>query len=224
MLDRLFGGNLIFRLIAGVLVLVTALPVHEFAHAWMAERMGDMTARSQRRLSLNPLDHIDPIGALMILFLGFGFARPVPINSMNFRDRRKGIVLTSLAGPVSNILMATLMLILRKMVRMVWIVLGWRWLGGLDTILAMTVSINLSLAVFNLLPLPPLDGWHAVSQVLPPSVYWKVAAYEQQIMWVVLLLAMIGFLSGPISWFSNLLYSLINRLTFFMDLLIAIVR
>ena len=112
MLFRLFGGGdtaaIIQTLIARIIVLMTAIPVHEYAHAWAAEKMGDPTARYYRRLSLNPLDHIDPIGALMILLLGFGFARPVPVNSLNFNNRRVGTVVTSLAGPLSNVIMALL--------------------------------------------------------------------------------------------------------------------
>ena len=106
MFTSLFAGLTLQRLLARVIVLMTAIPVHEAAHAWAADKMGDPTARYYKRISLNPLDHIDPIGAVMILLFGFGFARPVPVNSMHFRDRDKGIIVTSLAGPFSNVLMA----------------------------------------------------------------------------------------------------------------------
>ena len=162
MLFRLFGGGdaatIIQTLIARVLVLMTAIPIHEYAHAWAAEKMGDSTARYYRRLSLNPFDHIDPIGALMLLVLGFGFARPVPINSMNFKNRTAGTVVSSLAGPASNILMALLCMIIAKLLRLGFYATGFTFLVGIFKVIMFMVQVNLSLAVFNLLPLPPLDG------------------------------------------------------------------
>ena len=115
MFTSLFAGLTLQRLLARVIVLMTAIPVHEAAHAWAADKMGDPTARYYKRISLNPLDHIDPIGAVMILLFGFGFARPVPVNSMHFRDRDKGIIVTSLAGPFSNVLMALVCLVVTKL-------------------------------------------------------------------------------------------------------------
>lgn len=216
MLRSLFGGLSFQMLLARIIVLMTAIPVHEFAHAWAAERMGDSTARYSRRLSLNPLDHIDPIGALMILLLGFGFARPVPINSMNFRDRTKGVVVTSLAGPVSNILMALLAMILTKLTLLLYAATGLRLLVGVFQVFGFMISVNLSLAVFNLLPIPPLDGWHALCPLLPRELYWRILPYEQQIIWVVLLLVFLGAFNGIISTFVGLLYRLLNLLTFFL--------
>ena len=213
-----------YRLLAGLIVLCTAIPVHEYAHAWMANQMGDSSARRLKRLSLNPLDHIDPIGALMILFLGFGFARPVPINSMNFRDRKKGIILTSLAGPASNILMALVFMILHKLLVILFAFLRISAPVVLIQILWFVVRINISLAVFNLIPIPPLDGWHALSQTLPSDVYWKIAPYEQYLVYFVLFLAMMGVLTGPISALSNIVYSLLDGMTFFLDVLYRIVR
>ena len=104
MFTSLFAGLTLQRLLARVIVLMTAIPVHEAAHAWAADKMGDPTARYYKRISLNPLDHIDPIGAVMILLFGFGFARPVPVNSMHFRDRDKGIIVTSLAAAAARLL------------------------------------------------------------------------------------------------------------------------
>lgn len=216
MLRSLFGGLSFQMLLARIIVLMTAIPVHEFAHAWAAEKMGDSTARYSRRLSLNPLDHIDPIGALMILLLGFGFARPVPINSMNFRDRTKGVVVTSLAGPVSNILMALLAMILTKLTLLLYAATGLRLLVGVFQVFGFMISVNLSLAVFNLLPIPPLDGWHALCPLLPRELYWKILPYEQQIIWVVLLLVFLGAFNGIISTFVGLLYRLLGMLTFFL--------
>lgn len=220
MLFRLFGGGdtstIIQTLIARIIVLMTAIPIHEYAHAWAAEKMGDSTARYYKRLSLNPLDHIDPIGALMILLLGVGFARPVPINSLNFKNRTAGTVITSLAGPASNVLMALFSLVAAKLIRLAFYATGLTLLVGVFQVFIFMVSINLSLAVFNLLPLPPLDGWHAISPLLPRELYWKIQPYEQQVVWIVLLLVWLGVLSPIIGFFTSLLYSFLNMITFFL--------
>ena len=220
MLFRLFGAHdtaaILQTLIARIIVLMTAIPIHEYAHAYAAEKMGDSTARYYRRLSLNPLDHIDPIGALMILFLGIGFARPVPINSMNFTDYKKGVVVTSLAGPFSNVLMALVSLIAAKLTILGYMATGMPFLVGIFRVFSFMVSINLSLAVFNLLPLPPLDGWHAICPFLPREFYWRVQPYEQQIVWIVLLLVWAGMLNGVIGFFVSILYILLDKITFFL--------
>lgn len=218
MLYRLFSGITFTTILARIIVLLTAIPVHEFAHAWAADRMGDPSARHRKRLTLNPLDHIDPVGALMILLLGFGFARPVPVNSMNFRDRRAGMVVTSLAGPFANILMALASMILAKLMLIPRRLLGGNVWGGAFNVFSMMVLINLSLAVFNLLPIPPLDGWHAASALMSPAAYWRIAPYERQIVWVVLILAATGFLSPIIGFFINPMFRLLDRLTFFVDI------
>ena len=220
MLFRLFGGGdtaaIIQTLIARIIVLMTAIPVHEYAHAWAAEKMGDPTARYYRRLSLNPLDHIDPIGALMILLLGFGFARPVPVNSLNFNNRRAGTVVTSLAGPLSNVIMALLSMLAAKLIALAYSVTHLGMLVGIFRVLLFMVSINLSLAVFNMLPMPPLDGWHAISPLLPRELYWKIQPYEHHIVWIVLLLVWMGVLDGIIGSAVSVLYVLLDKLTFFL--------
>lgn len=216
MFYRLFGGLSLQIILARLIVLMTAIPVHEFAHAWAAEKMGDSTARYSRRLSLNPLDHIDPIGALMILLIGIGFARPVPIDSRNFRNHRLGTIVTSLAGPFSNILMALVCLIVAKLLWLAYLATQLGFLAGIFQVVAFMVSVNLTLAVFNLLPVPPLDGWHAICPLLPREVYWKVAAYEHQIVWLVLILVWFGAFNGILGTFTGILYALLDAMTFFL--------
>ena len=216
MLYRLFAGMSLQVIIARVIVLMTAIPVHEFAHAYAAEKMGDSTARYNRRLSLNPFDHIDPLGALMILFLGFGFARPVPINTLNFRDRTKGIVVTSLAGPVSNILMALVCLVIAKLLRLAYALSGLTFIVGVFQVISFMVRINLMLAAFNLLPIPPLDGWNAICPLLPRELYWKIQPYEQQMVWLVLILVWVGALDGILGFITGGLYIIIDVLTSFL--------
>lgn len=216
MLYRLFGGLSLQIILARLIVLMTAIPVHEFAHAWAAEKMGDSTARYSRRLSLNPLDHIDPIGALMILLIGIGFARPVPIDSRNFRDHKMGTIVTSLAGPASNILMALVCMIVAKLLGKAYNATEFGFLVGIYLVVKFMVDVNLSLAVFNLLPIPPLDGWHAICPLLPRELYWKIAAYEHQIVWLVLILVMMGAFSGIIGISRSLLFVLLDRMTSFI--------
>ena len=152
----------------------------------------------------------------MLLLFGFGFARPVPINSANFRNRRAGVVVSSIAGPASNIVMALLAMLAAKLVAMAYYATGIYFLVGTFRVLLFMVSINLSLAVFNLLPLPPLDGWNAISPLLPRELYWKIQGHEQQLVWVVLLLVWLGALNGVIGFFVGILYTLLDKITFFL--------
>ena len=216
MFTSLFAGLTLQRLLARVIVLMTAIPVHDAAHAWAADKMGDPTARYYKRISLNPLDHIDPIGAVMILLFGFGFARPVPVNSMHFRDRDKGIIVTSLAGPFSNVLMALVCLVVTKLLLLAYYATGLDALAGVFGVFSYMVSVNLSLAVFNLIPLPPLDGYHAICPLLPRELYWKIQPYEQQMLWLIIILIGLGAFDGIIGFFVALLYRVIDAMTFFL--------
>jgi Zn-dependent protease len=152
------------RMIYYLLALVVSISIHEFSHAWSAHELGDSTARNQGRLTLNPVVHFDPIGALMILFMAFagwgiGWGKPVPVNPYNLRtDPRIGMGLTSAAGPFSNLVFATLAAIPLR--------LGWAMPGPLSTFLLVLVIVNIGLAVFNLIPLPPLDGFNVLQGLL----------------------------------------------------------
>ncbi|MBR6735522.1 MAG: site-2 protease family protein [Oscillospiraceae bacterium] len=214
----MFIPNLSFQtILARAVVLLTALPVHEAAHAWVAYKMGDNTARYRNRLTLNPFDHIDPIGAVMILLFGIGFARPVPVNYSAFYDRKKGIVATNLAGPLSNVFLAWIALILAKVMMVVYAFTHMRLANGAADVFLIMVSTNLSLAVFNLLPIPPLDGWHALQPFIPYQWAWKIQMYERQLVWGVLLLVWLGAFDGIIGMLVGILYRLVSAGTFFVD-------
>ncbi|MGM9927028.1 MAG: site-2 protease family protein [Bacillus sp. (in: firmicutes)] len=153
-----------------------AFTIHEFAHAFVAYKFGDPTAKNQGRLTLNPAQHIDPIGALFLLIAGFGWARPVPVNRYHFKNPRLAGVLVSLAGPVSNLLLAIIGFA---------VVYGTAAAGITDLpfyvsdFLRYLISINILLFVFNLLPLPPLDGYRIIEDLAPTNIRAKMTQYEQ---------------------------------------------
>jgi len=178
--------------------LVVAATVHEFAHAYVADRLGDPTPRSQGRLTLNPLAHLDLLGSLLILLAGFGWAKPVQINPMNFRDWRRDSILVAAAGPLANV---TLLFFLGVPYK-----LGLLELGGVgpDRLLLTTIRINAMLAVFNLVPVPPLDGSKILMGLLPPAQAVSYARLQPYGVLVLLLLVMTNVLTivlvGPIRW------------------------
>lgn len=146
--------------------LLIAITFHEYAHGWVADRLGDPTPGSRGRLSLNPIVHIDPFGLLMLAVVGFGWAKPVPVNPMYFRgDRRRGLLLVSLAGPVTNFLLAfaTGLFFWLNRIYLFGSVLG----GHLDMLLYFLLIYNVYLGLFNLLPVPPLDGSKILGSILP---------------------------------------------------------
>lgn len=206
-------------IVARLIVLFTAIPIHEYAHAYAADKMGDPTAKYRKRLTLNPFEHMDIVGALMLLFFGFGFAKAVPVNTLNFRDQKKGIIVTSLAGPLSNVILAFFCMLAYKILFISFALMPFKILSLVISILGFMVSTNLSLAVFNLLPIPPLDGWNVLCQFIPDRIYWKVASYQRELVFGVLLLVVLGVFDFPINFLSGILYFIIDKLTFFADFL-----
>ncbi len=150
-----------------IVALVIAITVHEFAHAWTATELGDPTSRNQGRLTLNPLAHLDPVGSLMIIFARFGWGKPVPVNPYMLRtDPTLGMALVSVAGPLSNVLTALLFAIPLRF----WLLpggLGSQATSMMGQMLFSIIVINLILAVFNMIPLAPLDGYKVALAVLP---------------------------------------------------------
>lgn len=177
--------------------LVVAATVHEFAHAYVADRLGDSTPRSQGRLTLNPLAHLDLVGSLLILVAGFGWAKPVQINPMNFRDWRRDTIMVAAAGPLANL---TLLFALGVPYKLGLLVFG----SGVDPLLLMTIRINAMLAIFNLLPVPPLDGSKILVGLLPGAQAVSYARLQPYGVLILLLLVMTNVLARvllpPIRW------------------------
>ena len=154
-----------------IIPLLYSIIIHELAHGWVADKMGDSTARWLGRLNLDPRKHLDPIGTLMLFIFGFGWAKPVPVNFANLHDQRKGLILVSAAGIVANILLAFLSLFLLQL-------LNPAPFGAISTFLIYMAQINIMLAAFNLIPLPPLDGSKILMGFAPPRFQYTLAQIE----------------------------------------------
>ncbi len=194
-------GNILLYLLAIPAILVS-LSFHELAHAYVSYRQGDPTAKNMGRLSLNPLKHLDPLGTLMLVIsmfsgFGFGWAKPVPINPRYYRNMKRGTILVSLAGPLSNLLLAFLFsfpmaaiaiaagsgLKISEIYNSSYSIYfsGYSFQAVIYNISRFFYMINIGLAVFNIIPIPPLDGSKILSAVLPDRQYFKLMQYEQYI-------------------------------------------
>lgn len=179
------------RILTWIPAVLIALTFHEYAHAWMATRLGDRTARNAGRLTLNPVPHLDPIGTLLLFVVGFGWAKPVPVNPYNLRgDIKQGLMLVSLAGPGANLLLAFIgTVVLGVSMGMVGFAAGID--SPLGNILQAVILVNLILAFFNLLPIPPLDGSKILAGLLPGRQEW-LYSLEQYGIIILLVLVFTG--------------------------------
>ncbi len=203
--------DLIVNLMVRVFVIFCVLPIHEFAHAFVSHKLGDDTARLKGRMTTNPLAHIDPIGALMIILAGFGYAKAVPVNIRNFKNRKLYMAVTAFAGPVSNVIMSLIFMFFAFLVQMKMVITDGSFAYYIVVFLLTAAQINISLAVFNLLPIPPLDGSRIFSLIIPDKYYYTIMQYERYIIYGVLALVFLGVLDGPINFLSGMLFDLIYK-------------
>ncbi len=221
------SDQIIYALIAAGIMLLVGFPVHEFCHAWAAFRLGDSTARWQGRLTLNPRVHFDPIGGTMLLITAllssgtwfFGYARPTPVNPMNLEGGRRGEALVAAAGPLSNLVMAAIVAIPLRLSGWIFEQGGFLFIDPPDFVAGLPeraqemivlvpfyfLMINIFLFIFNLLPVPPLDGWKVLGGLVPSNVAWQMRDLEQRyamyipIVFLVLILFAGGRIIGPIA-------------------------
>ena len=217
----------IMQFLVRMFIILLILPLHEFAHAWTAHKLGDDTASYQGRLTLNPLAHVDPIGALLLLLTGFGWAKPVPIDPTRFNRKhsiRFGMAVTAAAGPISNLIAAAVgMIVLRFYTVSSMYQQYLQDYISLDAVsnapeiaynfIYYFVIINIGLAVFNLIPVPPLDGSKIIGYVTPVSVDRWFARNQQIVRIVFLVLVFTGLLGYPLSWLSTQVFRFLHWAT-----------
>lgn len=198
---------------ARILTVFLILPLHECAHAWVAKKMGDDTASLSGRITVNPLAHIDIIGCILIVLTGFGWAKPVPINPSRMKDSRLGITLTALAGPVSNLLAAFVMMVVLQILYGLGVFELSTNMYYLFLLLKFFVQVNIGLAVFNLIPIPPLDGDKVLSYFTPWKYKMWMQQHQQIISIVFLIILVTGILSTPLGWIDSKIYTFFYNIT-----------
>ncbi len=217
MFRDLFDTSRIIELLIRIPCILIALTVHEAAHGYVAAKMGDKTAAMTGRVSLNPLRHLDPIGTLCMLFFGVGWAKPVPIMAYNFKNRKKGMALTALAGPVSNLLLGFIGVFLYYLFfALAPSGMNENFAYAIILLLASFTTLNISFAVFNMIPIPPLDGSRVLFVFLPSKYYFGIMKYERYIMIGFMLLLWTDILTVPI---SGAVSAIINAMSYVVCLI-----
>ena len=193
--------------------LVLSLSIHEYAHAWVAYKLGDISQKIRGRLTLNPLAHIDPIGFIAIMLIGVGWGKPVTVDDRNFKDSRKGMMLTSLAGPASNLLLAILVTIILKLLMVFGVmnsIINSNTGNIILNMLLYVIQFNIVFGIFNLIPLPPLDGSKVLAYFLPQKARGFMYTLERYSFIIIMIIYFTNLTSYIIAPGYNLVLKLIN--------------
>ena len=216
-------AEIVITVFTFLVIMLVAFPLHECAHGWAALMLGDTTAEESGRLTLNPLAHIDPMGAIAMLLFGIGWAKPVPVNPSKCKKvkPKMAMALTAAAGPLSNLLLAFIVEIIYKIVMYsnIEILMTGKESVYLYLIIALNqiIYLNIYLAIFNLLPVPPFDGSRLFLAFLPTKLYFKVMKYERIIMIVIMVLLFLGVFSIPLNFLTRYISIGMDYATGFVD-------
>lgn len=209
--------NTIIAILINIPIALLALSVHEAAHGYISNKLGDPTARNLGRITINPIKHLDPIGFICMVLFGIGWANPVPINTRYFKKPRRDMALSAAAGPISNLLLAVVFALLMKLFFSLPITVL-SSLGVFTEIIILflmqAISLNVFFAVFNLIPVPPFDGSRILYVFLPPKYYFGVMKYERYICLGFMLLLFFGVLDPVLNLLSGTLENLIYKIIF----------
>lgn len=200
-----FDFTYILSILLGLVPSLLCITLHELSHGYVAYKLGDDTAKNKGRLTLNPIKHLDPMGLLMMLVFHVGWAKPVPVNMYRFKNPKRGMAVTALAGPVSNFIIAIVFMFIYGAL---YIPLGRSSVGGYFLqMIQLTAIISLGLGIFNLIPIPPLDGSKVLFSLMSDESYYKLMRYERYGSIIMLILVATGVLGKPLSNAIDALYS-----------------
>ncbi len=208
-------------MLVSVIPALVCITLHELAHGFVAWKFGDDTAKTAGRLTLNPIKHIDIMGLIMMVVFHFGWAKPVPVNMRKFKNPKLGMAICAAAGPACNIILCAFLLLLYGFVFLPLTRLGTEWALILLQTVAMTAYLSLALAVFNILPISPLDGSKVLFSFLKPHLYYKLMRYERYGMIILVVLMLTNILDNPLSAVTGWIY---EKLFFLAEMTFALAQ
>ncbi len=201
--------DVLMRIFATLVIIFLVMPLHEYAHGWVAKKLGDRTAELSGHMTLNPMSHFDPLGAFSVLVFDIGWAKSVPIDSKNFKHPRRDLALTALAGPLTHVIAAILGTVLLNSTAFL---AGISFIGPIQKFLSYYIIINISLAGFNFLPIPPFDGYKILECLIPNKYLLKYYRYYPLILLFLLGLMLFGFFEIPLMFIRQSLYGFVMKL------------